>query len=67
MPKREKPWVVQLSGYRQIFSDTDIYIQIYTEASIIERMYYSTMNGEMEQWGKNRKFRGRKAQVHIKF
>ena len=29
------------------------------------------MNGEMEQWGKkkktNRKFRGRKAQVHIKF
>ena len=63
MPKREKPWVVQLSDYRQIFSDTEIY----TEASIIERLYYSTMNGEMEQWGKNRKFRGRKAQVHIKF
>ena len=25
-PKREKPWIMQLSGYQQIFPDTEIYI-----------------------------------------
>ena len=25
-PKREKPWIMQLSGYQQIFPDTEIHI-----------------------------------------
>ena len=62
-PKREKPWIMQLSGYQQIFPDTEIY----TKASIIERLYlyYSTMNGEMEQWGKKTESSGEEKPKYI--
>ena len=60
--KREKPWNMQLYGHQQAYPDTEIY----TKASVIERLWYSTW---IERWSSRKKIESseEKAQVHIKF
>ena len=53
--------------YAAIWLSADLsrYWNIYTKASIIERLYYSTMNGEMEQWEKKTERSGEEKPKYI--